>query len=35
LWFAYRTSPGRQGEQDESKSTHRYLCMNSFLAAYL
>jgi hypothetical protein len=35
LWFAYRTSPGRQSERDGSKSTHRHLCMDSFLAAYL
>lgn len=29
------TSPGRQSERDGSKSAHRHLCMNSFLAAYL
>jgi hypothetical protein len=27
--------PGKQSEQDGSKSVHRHLCMNPFLAAYL
>jgi hypothetical protein len=27
--------PGKQSKQDGSKSVHRHLCMNPFLAAYL
>jgi len=34
-WFAYRTSPGRQSERDESKSARWYQHMDFFLAASL
>ena len=30
LWFAYRTSPGRQSERDGSKSAHRISARTHF-----